>query len=61
MNQQIQQKNEDYKTLSERERNLQKELEAMRNEKVGSYLLTLDTANTNYIFAELQNICSIIF
>ncbi|KAL9986165.1 hypothetical protein ACROYT_G000260 [Oculina patagonica] len=31
--QQIQQKNEEYKTLSERERNLQKELEAMRNEK----------------------------
>ena len=40
MNQQIQQKNEEYKTLSERERNLQKELEAMRNEKVGTTKIT---------------------
>ena len=31
----MQEKNEEYKHLSERERVLQKEQEAMRNEKVG--------------------------
>ena len=31
----MQEKNEEYKTLSERERILQKEQEALRNEKVG--------------------------
>ena len=38
INHQIQQKSEEYKHLSERERSLQKELEAMRTEKVCRYV-----------------------